>query len=590
MAFVVVSHQAPTGRNLLPEILAKTTGMPVREIEDETRVEPNHVYVAPRGHFVSMRNAGVLAIHADRASRAACTSRSISSSVPSPKTRETARPGSIPLGHGSDGTLGLAAIRVGSGLCLAQHPETAEFDGMPASAIAAQATDFVLTTKEMPARLLGRLPRPMSRRSRPPRLRRSVRRRWSGSPDPDPPTEAARTSRPTSTTPCSGASSGAWISIGIERLDDLRSSTRGAANDEIDALWRDWLIGAQASFFRDPEAFQALAQSGLAARLARTGERALGFASGRPGARPEEEAYSVAIVVLRRLESLAASSSTSRCSRRTSTRPQSRPPAPDAIRNGIAAEVGARRLDRFFVEEGRKMPTEPRRSFETGSWDLPSRTSLHYPPFTRVDLVSCRNLLIYVVPSAQQSLLSVLPLQLESGRGLLLLGASESVGGSAELYSTLDKRWKLFLVQRCPPPFGRPFRWTPRDAPLLPDDPGTAPPGLRGLEGSTWRRRLSRCLADRFGPPAVVVDLRGQIQQTHGRVGSYLELPPGRANLNVVEMARDGLRAPLTAALREAANPGFDWRPAIWEQRFGSWIRVGEPGMNDRDERSRTSD
>ncbi len=151
MAFVVVSHQAPTGHSLLAEILAKTTAMPVREIDGETRVEPNHVYVVPRGQGVAVHDA-VLVIEPIGEPRR----------VPMPidfffralaQDRGHRAVGIILSGTGSDGTLGLAAIRAESGLCLAQDPETAEFDGMPTSAIAANATDFALPVGEMPARL-----------------------------------------------------------------------------------------------------------------------------------------------------------------------------------------------------------------------------------------------------------------------------------------------------------------------------------------------------------------------------------------------------------------------------------------------------
>jgi len=535
MAFVVVSHQAPTGQSLLPEILAKTTDMPVREIDGETTVQPNHVYVVPRGHSVAVHDA-VLAIEPiGEPSR-----------VPLPidfffralaLDRGHCAVGVILSGTGSDGTLGLAAIRAESGLCLAQDPETAEFDGMPASAIAAQATDFVLPVSEMPARLVayaralgapahGCEPSGVSSSEMEPilalirvrgghdfsaykrdTLLRRVERRMSFH--------------------------------RIERLADYARYLEGS-DEEIDALWRDWLIGVS-GFFRDPEAFQTLAESGLPPLLAaRAGDRPLRVWV--PGCATGEEAYSIAIVLLETLKALGE---------HVDVQVFATDLDPSAIRTAragqypkaIAGAVGARRLDRFFVEEERayraKKELRDRIVFAV-------QNVLHDPPFTRVDLISCRNLLIYVVPSAQQGLLSIFHYSLNPG-GLLLLGASEHVGGSTEFFSALDKRWKLFRrndsVAAQPP-----LRWTP---PALPATyTGAVPPLAEGFR-LDLTETLRRCLAERFGPPAVVVDLRGQIQQTHGRVGPYLELPPGRANLNVVNMAREGLRAPLVSALRE---------------------------------------
>ena len=536
MAFVVVSHQAATGQSLLPDILAKATDMPVHEIAGETRALPNHVYVVPRSHSVAVHDAVLSIEPTGEPSR-----------VPLPidfffralaQDRGHRAVGIVLSGTGSDGTLGLAAIRGESGLCLAQSPETAEFDGMPASAIAAQATDFVLAPKEMPARLLAFAAQSPARDApagTPADMERILALiRVRGGQD------FSAYKRDTLLRRIERR-------MELHRIDRLRDYARHLerSDEEIDALWRDWLIGVS-GFFRDPEAFHALAEAGLPPLLAaRAGDPQLRVWV--PGCATGEEAYSIAIVVLETLEALGehrdlqvfatdldpSAIQTARVGRYPKT---------------IAGAVGAQRLERFFVEEEHayraKKELRDRIVFAV-------QNVLHDPPFTRVDLISCRNLLIYVVPSAQQSLLSVFHYSLNPD-GLLLLGASEHVGGSAELFSTLDKRWKLF--RRTNSAAARPpFRWTPRAVRAI--QTGAAAPLAEGLKFDL-KETLRACLAERFGPPAVVVDLRGQIQETHGRVGPYLELPAGRANLNVVGMAREGLRAPLVAALREIAKAG----------------------------------
>ena len=539
MAFVVVSHQAPTGHSLLPEILAKTTNMPVREIEGETRIEPDHVYVAPRGHSLTIHDAVLALEPTGEPSRVPLPIDAFFGALA--RDRGQCAVGIILSGTGSDGTLGLAAIRAESGLCLAQDPETAEFDGMPASAIAAQATDFVLPVSAMPARLVAyaRALRPTAHGSEPSKVSSSEMERILA-------LIRVRGGHDFSAYKRDTLLRRVERRMDLHRIERLADYARHLEenDDEIDALWRDWLIGVS-GFFRDPEAFQALAEAGLPPLLAE--------GAGDPrvriwvsGCATGEEAYSIAIVVLETLEALGdhrdvqvfatdldpSAIQTARAGRYPKT---------------IAGAVGKRRLDRYFLEEEHtyraKKELRDRIVFAV-------QNALHDPPFTRVDLISCRNLLIYVLPSAQQGLLSVFHYSLNPG-GLLLLGASEHVGESTELFSTLDKRWKLFrrndsVAARLP------FRWTPRAVP--PTNAGGAPP----LEGAKFdlTETMRTCLAERFGPPAVVVDLRGQIQQTHGRVGPYLELPPGRANLNVVEMAREGLRAPLVAALREVSKAG----------------------------------
>ncbi len=541
IAFVVVSHQSATGHSLLPEILAKTTPMPVNEINGPTPLEGGHIYVVPRGESVALQD-GLLSIDAvgDRRVPSAPIDFFFEALA---RDRRQRAVGIILSGTGRDGTRGLAAIRSSAGLCLAQAPETAEFDGMPSSAIAAQAAEFALKVSEMPDRLAAFALRastaPLNGRDRseltPERLEPilTLIRERAGH-------DFSAYKRDT-------------LLRRVERRMDLHGVERLADyarfldenDEEIDALWRDWLIGVS-GFFRDPEAFKALADSGLRALLAtRKGERS--FRVWVPGCATGEEAYSVAIVILEMLESLGLRLDVQVFATDLD------PTAITAARAGrypksIASAVGPERLARYFAEEGHgfrvKKSLRERIVFAV-------QDALSDPPFTRVDLVSCRNLLIYVVPSAQQTLLSVFHYCMNPG-GLLLLGASEHVGESMDLFTVLDRRWKLYRRSDVVAPLP-PVRWTPRSPHAL--EAGAARPRVESV-GLDLTETLRTLLADRFGPPAVVVDFRGQIQQIHGRVGAYLELAPGRAHLNVVDMAREGLRAPLAAALRELEKNG----------------------------------
>ena len=533
MAFVVVSHQAPSGKSLLPEILAKTTGMPVCEIEDQTRAEPNHVYVAPRGHNVTIRE-GVLGVEpVTERGRPPLAIDFFFRALAQDCGRRAA--GILLSGTGTDGTLGLAALRSEGGLSLVQAPETAEFEGMPTSAILAQAADFVLAVEEMPAHLLAharsagvsvrstesvevsssemerilalirvRGGHDFSAYKRETLLRRSHRR------------------------------------MDLHRIERLADYVRYLEeNDaEIDALWRDWLIGVS-GFFRDAEAFQTLLRAGLSELVATRPEDS-SLRVWVPACATGEEAYSLGILLLETLEQIG---------KQLELQIFATDLDPVAIQiagagcypEGIAADVGPDRLERFFVhEQGHFRAKKVLRE----AMVFAVQNVLHDPPFTRVDLISCRNLLIYLLPTAQQNLLPVFHYSLNPG-GLLLLGAGESVSGSEKFFTALDTRWKVFRRSdstRSRPP----MRWSQR--------PGSAPAiATAGARSPTLDLAgpLRSYLAERFGPPAVVVDTAGQIQQIHGRVDPFLELPPGRANLNILEMAREGLRAPLASALRE---------------------------------------
>lgn len=540
MAFVVVSHQAATGQSLLPEILARTTAMAVTEIEGRTRVEPDHLYLVPRGYSVTLQDAELVVEPDGDSSRDPLPIDAFFRSLAHDRGPDAV--GILLSGTGSDGTLGLAAIRAASGLCLVQDPETAEFGGMPNSAIAAQAADFALPIEGIPSRLLAYA-----------RVLRAAR----GGGEPSAASSADLERILELIRVCGGHDFTTYKRdtlmrrierrMGIHCIEHLGDYVRYLENNEgeIDALWRDWLIGVS-SFFRDPEAFQALAESLPPLLAARSADHQLRVWV--PGCATGEEAYSIAIVVLEALEELGERFDVEVFATDLD------PSAIETARTGrypktIADAVGARRLARFFVEEEHtyRVEKELRERIVFAVQDV-----LHDPPFTRVDLISCRNLLIYVVPNAQQALLSSFHYSLNPG-GLLLLGSSEHVGAAMELFTTLDKRWRLFRRNEriASVPSFRATPWTvPSSTAATNPLPQTQRPKADLAE--TLRTRL----AQRFGPPSVVVDFRGQIQQTHGHVGTYLELPPGRANLNVVDMARQGLRAPLASALREVTRSG----------------------------------
>jgi len=534
LAFVVVTHQAPSSHSLLPEILAKSTTMPVCEVADQSKVEPNHVYVIPRGDHVTIC-AGVLSVAQtpDR-ERPPLPIDFFFDALARDQQRRAV--GVVLSGTGKDGTLGLAAIRAGAGLALVQEPKTAEFDGMPTSAIAAQAADLVLPIAEMPARLLSYV----RGLTGPGRIGTAPE---AGSPEMDRIVTLIRVR--------SGHDFSAYkrdtLLRRIERrmelhhIEGLRDYARylDANSDEVDFLWRDWLIGVS-GFFRDLEAFHALVQVGLPELLAAR-EDGAPLRIWVPACATGEEAYSLAIVLLETLEQLGNHRplqifATDLDSVAIQTGRLGRYP------ESIATDVGEKRLERFFLKEGRSYRTKKqlRDLVVFAVQDL-----LEDPPFTRVDLISCRNFLIYVTPSAQQNLLRTFHYSLNPG-GLLLLGSSESLTGCEGFFSTLDRRWKLFRREQSSAA-KPPLHWTSQ--PVPPSRTRIAAPVAQAAKVDL-ADPLRKALAERFGPPAVIVDQRGQIEQVHGSVGAYLELPSGRLNANVVEMAREGLRAPLAAALR----------------------------------------
>ncbi len=536
MAFVVVSHHAPTSRSLLPEILAKCTEMPVREISEETVAEANHVYVEPPGYTVAIR-AGVLGLEP-----------AVLRGVPHlpidlffralARDQESRAVGIVLSGTGTDGTLGLAAIREASGLSLVQDPATAEFDGMPVSAIHAGASDFVLSPAEMPARLLARRQELASllRADTAAEMPRSeiqsilaVMRQRGGR----------------DFSEYKHGTLGRRIArrMHLHGIHDVREYARylDQSDAELDALWHDWMIGVS-SFFRDPETFQALA-SALPELLAGR-EDGSPFRVWVPGCATGEEAYSIVMLLVETLRRLKL---------HLEVQVFATDLNPAAIQiaragrypDGIAADVGDARLAQHFTrEDGFYRVDEKLRDLVL----FAVQDALHDPPFTRVDLVSCRNLLIYLELDAQRRLVRSFHFSLNP-RGLLLLGSSETVTGCEEFFSPHEGGYKIHRRNDSTSPQPT-IRW-----PATRSESRTVPAGSHLVGAKTdLAVPLSRALAEDFGPPAVLVDAMGRIQQVHGHVGDYLGLQSGRVNVNVVDMAREGLRAPLASALREAGD------------------------------------
>lgn len=543
LGFVVVSHGDPTSPSLLPEILGRCTRMPVRPAEEGSVVAPASVHVAPAGRHVSIRD-GVL--HLDEPVERGHPPLPIDVFLRSLAHDRGARSAGIVLsGTGTDGTLGLGAIREASGLALAQDPETAEFGAMPASARAQGAVDLVLPVADMPQRLLefaggapaGRRP-PEADEAPDDGLERIVS------------LVASHTGRDFSAYKRGTLQRRVERRMGLHQVTDLAGYARYLKEDpsEIEALWRDWLIGVS-SFFRDPSAFAGLADA-LDALVATKSEGSP-LRVWVPGCATGEEVYSIAMLVFEALD-------------RTHRRPDLQmfatdldAAAVDVARSGrypegIASDVGEERIRRFFDtdDDHYRIKNEVRDCIVFAPQDL-----LRDPPFTTMDLISCRNLLIYLEAAAQKRVLALLHYSLAPD-GLLFLGASESITGLEELFEAVDKRWKIFRRQEAGARAGFPLEWV-----------GGAPASPRAREDRDEARRprpvdyadlLRRQLADRYAPPAVIVDEGGQIEHIHGRTGAFLEPAPGRATLNVLDMAREGLRTPLSSALREVAADGAE--------------------------------
>jgi two-component system CheB/CheR fusion protein len=533
MGFVVVSHHHAGQQSLLPELLSHATKMRVEEASEGVVIEPNRVYVAPPGRGLRVARGALLLVSLNPSHKPPLPIDAFLRSL-ARDVRE--RAGAIILsGTGSDGTLGVQAVKGESGLVIVQEEESAEFSGMPASAIATGVADFVSRTEEMPERLLA----------------------WARNPYRDLPTPAepdgpvAAGAELTSILAQLQATTGhdfsgykpTTVHRRIQRRQTLHQLDRlqdyalflQEHEEEVHALFQDLLIGVT-GFFRDADAFETLAEP-LLELLAAKPDRAT-VRVWVPGCSTGEEAYSFAILLRECIERLDKPLGVQIFAsdidpQAIETARQGRYPV------GISADVSNERLARFFAKENGdyQIKKEIRSMLVFAAQDV-----LADPPFTRIDLVSCRNVLIYLAAELQRRVLALLHYALNP-RGLLLLGSSESTTSLDDLFTPLNRRWKLYRR-----------RDAAQGAIGLTDLPAYRSPArpvgslARPLAAS---ENVARLLARRFAPPSVLVNDRADITYVHGRTGAFLEPAPGRTSMNLLDMAREGLRSALAGLLRE---------------------------------------
>ena len=541
MGFVFIQHLSPTHTSFLSEALASSTQMPVTQAEDGMRVEPNHVYVLPPGEDMEIADS-VLRLHTRvdevhkphlpvdlflRSLAAAYGSRAI---------------GVILSGTASDGTHGLRAIKEESGITLVQEPQTAKFGGMPQSAVQAGVVDFCLPVPQLVEELvrLGhhcfttRAEQERSGQGHEGKLLERLFALVRGS---------------------VGVDFSEYKSATFERRLAHRMALRHMQSladyvkfleqtpGEAQALHEEVLIHVT-SFFRDPEAFEALKQHVFPALLEHKAEGAP-LRLWAAGCSTGEEVYSLAICLLEALGGVRSLRPIQIFGSDISAQ------AIEKARAGLYPESALRELSherkaRFFTQ------------VEGGSYRIAKAVRelcvfvrhdlARDPPFSRLDLVTCRNVLIYFTPELQKRVLATFHYCLNEP-GFLLLGRTESLTGFSQLFKPVNKVQKL--AARVPGPSRLRFSPGTELAPVpVPVRGHAATEHARPPPDET--RRIDRLLLSRYAPPGIVVNDKLEITQFRGHTGAYLEHPPGEPQLNVFKMAREGLLSPLRLALSQA--------------------------------------
>jgi len=545
MAFVLVQHLAPDHPSILPEIIQRFTHLPVAEVADGMAVAIDCVYVIPPRWVLEIRR-GVLHLLEPMAGRGHRLPiddffRSLA------LDREEAAVGIVLSGTGSDGAQGVQAIKAAGGLVFAQSPPTTEFDGMPRAALATGAVDQELAPGEMPARLLAYAARalrgPLTASERLQAGAGSALNRVYGQ-------LRAKTGHDFTHYKTTTVQRRVQRRMAVNQIDDIDSYAAflKQSPDEVEALFRDLLIGVT-QFFRDADAFQVLEAEVVPAMLAaRTADQPLRIWV--PGCSTGEEAYSIAMLLLEGLNEPATPQVLQIFATDIDNRAVARART-GLYPTGISADLTPERLERHFTLEPDGNAYRVRKQLRDllifSEHDL-----ARDPPFSRLDLISCRNLLIYLDATLQSRIIPLFHYGLKSG-GTLFLGTSESLGEFEPRFEPIDRRAKIF--RRLDDQGGRPrLDLSQMVAPAATVDTQTTQQPPMSSQKSSLRERAERAILRELPVAAAVVNVHGDLSYLHGRTGMYLEPAPGEAGIsNVLAMARDGLRSELGLALARAA-------------------------------------
>ena len=565
MAFVLVQHLDPSHDSLAAEVIGRYTAMPVAQVEGDTPVEANHVYVIPPGKYLSI-GGGNLRLMSPGETGGVRMSIDIFLRTLAADAGERAI-GIILSGTGTDGTLGLQAIKAAGGMSIAQDPTTAQYDGMPSSAIAAGAVDHVLPPERMPETVLGFLRHSAHVSAEPARgdlhdilsiLRDQVRFDFRGYKKS---TLERRIHRRMSLRR-------------IERVADyVRLLTTEPA--EANALFEDLLIRVT-SFFRDPDAWRVLQQDVIRPLVERK-EAHAGLRAWVPGCATGEEAYSLGITLL---EAVHAARKSCAVQVFASDVDQG---ALELARAGlypevIAADLTPERLQRFFVPEGHayRVVRELREAMAFAPQNLVAD-----PPFSRLDVISCRNLLMYLEPETQRRVLSLLHFALAEG-GHLFLGSAETIDHHPGLFEIVSKKWRIY--RRIGPTRHDQVQFPIALAPSvgrLPEPPPGRPSAGR-LAGA-----IQHLLLARHAPACVVINRKYEVLFFSGPTHDYLVQPGGPPTQDLMALTRDGMQGKLRAAVRQAIEQNAPLTLAGAHVRRGSGyhqVRVTvEPLKGSRD-------
>ncbi len=582
MAFLIVQHLDPRHESQLTELLAHHTSMPVNEVKDGMRVAPNRIFIIPPNANMSVRET---TLHLEPRNDSTAQHMPVNflfRSLADEKKHNAI--GVILSGTASDGVEGMKAIKAAGGITFAQDEGSAKYFGMPHSSIVAGVVDFILPPEEIAAAIAKLGKNPYLKLAEIAEAREAAQPQGAGE---------AHNELFTLLRTNFGVDFGGYKHSTIDRrikrrmvlcsIDNLRDYLKYVRKNrgELEKLYQDMFIGVT-RFFREPEAFTAL-QREVFPRIRKQASSDSPIRIWVPGCSTGEEVYSIAIALTEYLGDQAGSIPIQIFGsdiNEEAVRKARLAKYPD----DIAQDISRARLQRFFIKtsEGYQVSKAIRDLCTFAKHDL-----MRDPPFSRLDLLSCRNVLIYLGPESQQKLVPLFHYALKP-TGFLLLGSAETIGTLSELFNLVDRKQKIYMkksvIVRHPITLGTSNLLKP-----------AAAQGREQLPAPGSNLTLQKDAADLFllneyAPPSVLVNENMEILHFRGHTGPYLEPAPGMASLNLLKMAREGLLAGLQTAFNSARKKGvaaradgiridFDGQEKIVNLHV---VPVKAPGQKDR--------
>lgn len=544
MAFVLVQHLSAPHKSILEDLISRYTEMPVQVVQDGLDVKPNNIYIIPPNKDMALLNGTLHLLEPDKPRGLRLPIDYFFRSLAQDKQNQAI--GIVLSGTGSDGTLGTRAIIGVGGMVMVEDPDFAKYDGMPRSAINTGLVDFILPPNKMPEKLISFIHHAFNQEK----------------------TKEADHTMPPSIDSMQKifillrGQTGHDFSLYKQNTIRRRIERRMTVNQiqgmhnyvkylqrnpmEVETLFRELLIGVT-SFFRDPEAFATLEEQVIPKLMAdKTLKQPIRIWV--PGCSTGEEAYSLAMLFHEYMSREKLSHSIQIFATDIDHEAIDKARA-GVFPDGIVADVSTERLKRFFTQENSAYHIKKTiRDMVV----FAAQNVISDPPFSKLDLISCRNLLIYLGPELQKKVLPMFHYALNQDK-FLMLGNSETVGEFTNLFAVLDRKWKVFQRKGA----------VPLRRPLVGFSAPSAMEGVvfarnlrkgQGEDAVSVRDFTERYLLENQTPTTILINEKCDILYIHGRTGKFLEPAAGEASFNVLKMARKGLRMELTTAVRKVIS------------------------------------